>query len=249
MTRTRYSLFFLLLVLALVAVFVACGDDDEEEGVDSTADAFATATLAPTQVGQTQPPAETAPPVGDCPDPSDDAPEVSVKSYPAAPEMTIDPAKEYIATLKTVRGDVTIKLRPDLAPHHVNSFVFLAREGYYNGVTFHRVIPGFVAQAGDPTGTGSGGPGYTVPGEFSDPSVARFERGTLGMARTTDPNSAGSQWFINYAATPNLDGSYTIFGEVTAGMEVVDCITPRDPSTNPNAGPGDKIISIDIAEN
>lgn len=169
------------------------------------------------------------------------------KSYPAAPEMTIDPSKEYIATLKTVRGDVKIRLRPDLAPQHVNSFVFLANDGFYDGVTFHRVLPGFVAQAGDPTGSGSGGPGYTIPGEFSQ--TEKFARGSLGMARTSDPDSAGSQWFINYAPTPSLDGEYTIFGEVTEGMEVVDCITPRDPSSGASLPEGDKIISIEIEEN
>jgi peptidylprolyl isomerase len=160
--------------------------------------------------------------------------------------MTIDTAKSYTATITTVRGDFTMRLRPDLAPQHVNSFVFLSREGYFDGVTFHRVLPGFVAQTGDPTGSGSGGPGYTIPAEFT--TAVRFERGSVGMARTSDPNSAGSQWFINYAATPSLDGQYTIFGEITAGMEVVDCITPRDPSTGGNLPPGDQIISIEIAE-
>jgi peptidylprolyl isomerase len=145
-----------------------------------------------------------------------------------------------------VRGDIKINLRPDLAPQHVNSFVFLARDGYYDGVTFHRVIPGFVAQAGDPSGSGSGGPGYTIPLEAS--ADVKFQRGTLGMARTPDPDSAGSQWFINYAATPSLDGVYTIFGEVTEGMEVVDCITPRDPSTGASLPPGDAIITIEIEE-
>jgi peptidylprolyl isomerase len=168
-----------------------------------------------------------------------------MKSYDAAPEMTIDPAKTYTAVVHTERGDFTIHLRPDLAPQHVNSFVFLARDGYFNGVTFHRVLPGFVAQTGDPTGTGSGGPGYNIAAEFT--TAANFLRGTVGMARAQDPNSAGSQWFINYAATPDLDGAYTIFGEVTDGMDVVDCLTPRDPRTNPTF-PGDKIVSIDITE-
>jgi peptidylprolyl isomerase len=160
--------------------------------------------------------------------------------------MTIDESKEYLATVHTVRGDFTIKLRPDLAPQHVNSFVFLARDGYYNGVTFHRVLEGFMAQAGDPSGTGSGGPGYTIPAEFS--TSATYTRGTLGMARTNDPNSAGSQFFITFGDTPNLNGQYTIFGEVIEGMEVVDCITRRDPQQNPSFE-GDAIISIDITEN
>lgn len=168
------------------------------------------------------------------------------KQYTKAPDMTVDAAKEYTATVKTVRGDFTMRMRPDLAPQHVNSFVFLAREGYFDGVTFHRVLPGFVAQTGDPTGSGSGGPGYTVPGEFT--TEVKFQRASVGMARTSDPNSAGSQWFINYAATPSLDGQYTIFAEVTAGMEVVDCITPRDPSTSASLPAGDQIVSIEITE-
>ena len=104
-----------------------------------------------------------------------------MKTYDQKPAMTIDAAKKYTADVNTVRGHVIMELRPDLAPEHVNSFVFLARDGFYNGVTFHRVVAGFVAQAGDPTGTGSGGPGYTVPLEAS---AEPFVRGVLGMART-----------------------------------------------------------------
>lgn len=228
----------------LVSLAVAaCGDDDEDVGDDSNA--FATTTVAPTSVGETVAPIETAD-TSNCPAPSGEAPEPDLtKQYSTAPEMTIDASKEYLAKVKTVRGDFVIKLRPDLAPQHVNSFVFLAREGYYNGVTFHRVLEGFMAQAGDPTGTGSGGPGYTIPAEFS--TSATYTRGTLGMARTNDPNSAGSQFFITFGDTPSLNGAYTIFGEVTEGMEVVDCITRRDPQTNPSFQ-GDAIISIEITE-
>lgn len=165
--------------------------------------------------------------------------------YNAPPPMTIDPAKTYTATLNTDKGDIVIRLRPDLAPDHVNSFVFLAREGYFDGVTFHRVIPGFVAQGGDPTGSGSGGPGYTLPAEFSN---VPYDRGTVGAARTNDPNSAGSQFYITYGRTPNLDNQYTVFGEVTQGMDVADKLTPRDPSRNPNAPAGDKIIGVEIKE-
>lgn len=169
-----------------------------------------------------------------------------MKTYPTEPPMTIDPAKTYIATVKTERGDFKIKLRPDLAPHHVNSFVFLANDGYFDHNTFHRVLTGFVAQTGDPSGTGGGGPGYLLNDEFTN--AVQYTRGIVGMARTNVNNSAGSQWFVTYARAQNLDGLYTIFGEVTEGMEVVDCITPRDPSRNPNAAPGDKIISITIDE-
>lgn len=167
------------------------------------------------------------------------------KRYSSPPPVTIDPAKTYTATIKTAKGDIVIRLRPDLAPNHVNSFVFLAREGFYNGVTFHRVIPGFVAQAGDPTGTGSGGPGYVLKSEFSS---VPYDRGIVGAARTADPNSAGSQFYITYARATNLDGQYTVFGEVIQGMDVADNLTPRDPSRTPNAPPGDTIITIEIKE-
>ena len=226
---TRKLLSLLIALAAALLVLASCGGDDDS--TDSTA-----AT-----------PTENDGFASNCATPSEIVPEADVtKQYPAAPEMTIDPAKQYIATVKTVRGDFSIRLRPDLAPQHVNSFVFLAKDRYFDGVTFHRVLPGFVAQAGDPTGSGSGGPGYTLPGEFT--SAVKFERGTVGMARTNDPNSAGSQWFVNYAATPNLDGLYTIFGQVTEGMDVVDCITPRDPNRDPGAPPGDQIITIEISE-
>ena len=168
-----------------------------------------------------------------------------MKQYSSAPPMTIDPSKTYTATLKTDKGDIVILLRPDLAPNHVNSFIFLSREGYHDGVTFHRVIPGFVAQGGDPTGTGSGGPGYALKAEFTN---TLYERGTVGAARSNDPNSAGSQFYITYGRTPNLDGQYTVFGEVSRGMDVADKLTPRDPQRNPNAPAGDKIISVTITE-
>lgn len=165
-------------------------------------------------------------------------------SYSAEPPMTIDTSKTYIATIKTEVGDIKVELYPQDAPRHVNNFVFLAREGFYNGVTFHRVIPGFVAQAGDPTGTGSGGPGYTIPDEVNSRT---FVDGTLGMAKTSAPNSAGSQWFIAYAPQPNLNGGYTVFGQLTEGRDVLDKIAPRDPSLG--GAPGTKIESIEIDEN
>jgi peptidylprolyl isomerase len=221
---------FLLAVVTLVALAVACGGGD-----DNASSATSTHTAA-----------VSASPTSNCPAPTSDTGEPSMKTYAAAPAMTIDPAKTYIAAVKTVRGDITIKLRPDLAPQHVNSFVFLAKDGYFDHVTFHRVIAGFVAQAGDPTGTGSGGPGYTIPSEAT--TSLPYARGVVGMARTPDPNSAGSQWFIAYAPAPSLDGKYTVFGEVTDGMDVAECLTARDTSKNPNAAPGDKIISITIGE-
>jgi peptidylprolyl isomerase len=159
--------------------------------------------------------------------------------------LTIDPNKSYVAVLETDKGIIRIKLLPDVAPQTVNSFVFLAREGYFDGVTFHRVLPGFVAQGGDPTGTGRGGPGYNLPDEFSDIPI---DKGIVAMANTGAPNSGGSQFFITYTRQESLDGKYTVFGELIEGMDVAESLTPRDPSQNPNAPPGDAIIKVTIED-
>jgi len=175
-----------------------------------------------------------------------EAPATTAKQYDAAPAMTIDPAKQYTATITTPRGDIVIKLRSDLAPQTVNSFVFLAREGYYDGLTWHRVIADFMAQGGDPTGTGMGGPGYTIPAEFTD--KVSFDRpGLVAMARPgNDINGNGSQFFITTAATPHLDQQYTIFGEVVAGQDIVNAIPLRDPMADTQ--PGEAMLSITISE-
>lgn len=168
------------------------------------------------------------------------------KTYSAAPPMTIDPAKTYIATITTPRGDIVIRLRPDLAPETVNNFVFLAREGFYDGLTWHRVLENFMAQGGDPQGTGGGGPGYTIKDEFT-PDM-KFDRpGMLAMARTPAPNSAGSQFFITTAPAPWLDGQYTMFGEVIQGQEIVNGIPLRDPEKNPTT-PGEQMLKVAITE-
>jgi peptidylprolyl isomerase len=166
--------------------------------------------------------------------------------------MTVDPAKNYTATITTPRGDIVVKLRPDVAPQTVNNFVFLAREGFYDGLTWHRVLPDFMAQGGDPTGTGMGGPGYQIPAEFSDKIL--FDRpGLLAMARSSDPDSAGSQFFITTAATPWLNDetgtktNYTIFGEVVSGLEIATSIPLRDPEQNPTT-PGEQMVKITISE-
>jgi len=168
--------------------------------------------------------------------------------YTQCPPAIIDEGKQYTATIKTEKGDITIKLFADKSPLAVNNFVFLARQGFYNGVTFHRVIEDFVAQSGDPTGTGGGGPGYQFADEISE--ELKFDRpGLVGMANS-GTNTNGSQFFITYQPLPNLDGKYTIFGEVIAGMDVVNQLTLRDPSTATSADlpPGDKILSITIEE-
>lgn len=166
------------------------------------------------------------------------------KTYTAAPPMTIDVNKKYFATIKMDIGDIKLELFAKDAPVTVNNFVFLARDHFYDGVTFHRVIPGFVAQAGDPAGTGRGGPGYTIKDEVNS---NKFLDGTLGMAIVKPhTNSGGSQFFIDYAPQPGLDGDYTVFGQVVAGRDVLDKIAPRDPATATQ--PGTKINTIVIEE-
>jgi len=140
------------------------------------------------------------------------------------PEQVIDASKTYVATIKTAKGDIVVELSKT-TPITTNSFVFLAGKGYYDGLTFHRVEPGFVVQGGDPTGTGSGGPGYRIKGEFDG---AVFDKGVFAMARTSDPNSAGSQFFITLGAAPHLDGQYAAFGRVTQGMDVAQQIAVGD---------------------
>jgi cyclophilin family peptidyl-prolyl cis-trans isomerase len=165
--------------------------------------------------------------------------------YNAYPPMTIDPNKEYFATFKLAKGgEIVIQLFPDKAPKTVNSFVFLAREGYYDGTTFHRVLEGFMAQGGDPTGTGMGGPGYEFENEDSDLTFDR--EGVVAMANAgRDTN--GSQFFITFSPQERLNGGYTIFGQVVEGMDVVKSITLRDPDTFPDF-PGDTIDSVTITE-
>ncbi|MFM9860814.1 peptidylprolyl isomerase [Pseudoxanthobacter sp. M-2] len=149
-------------------------------------------------------------------------------------------ARAETLVLELKDGPVTIELRPDLAPNHVERLKTLANEGFYNGVVFHRVIDGFMAQTGDPTGTGMGGSKLPdLKAEFT--TKAQFKRGTIGMARSADPDSANSQFFITFADAPWLDGQYTIVGEVTGGMDAVDKIKRGEPPTNP-----DKIISAKV---
>jgi cyclophilin family peptidyl-prolyl cis-trans isomerase len=168
------------------------------------------------------------------------------QQFTICPPMTIDPAKSYVATLHTEKGDITLELFPDVAPIAVNSFIFLAENGWYDDVTFHRVIPNFVAQAGDPTGTGFGGPGYAFSIEVS-PDLKFDAPGLLAMANS-GPDSNGSQFFITLSPQPSLNGGYTIFGQVIAGMDIVTSITARDTTQNPNLPPGDIIQGVTIEE-
>lgn len=162
------------------------------------------------------------------------------------PEQVIEPDKEYIATIQTGMGDIVIELFSDTAPVNVNSFAFLAEQGWYQGNTFHRVLPDFVAQGGDPTDTGVGFPGYRCGDEVT-PERSFDTAGMVSMANS-GANTNGSQFFITYGPTPNLNPNFTIIGQVIEGLDIAEQITPRDPQQNPNAPPGDKIIDIVIEE-
>ncbi len=170
---------------------------------------------------------------------------VGTKTYSGPPPMTLDKTKQYTATVKMAKGgEFVIQLYPDKAPITVNSFVFLARQGFFDGVTFHRVLSGFMAQGGDPTGTGGGGPGYQFVNEDSD--LTFDKAGVVAMANA-GRNTNGSQFFITFAPQPSLNGGYTIFGQVISGMDVVNGITLRDPQQNPTFQ-GDAIQSVTITE-
>lgn len=171
---------------------------------------------------------------------------VGTKQYSSAPPLTLDLTKQYIAIVKMAKGgEFTIQLYPDKAPITVNSFIFLARQGFYDGVTFHRVISGFMAQGGDPTGTGMGNPGYKFVNEQND--LAFDKAGVVAMANA-GANTNGSQFFITFGPVSLSESDFTIFGQVISGMDVVNGLTLRDPNQNPTYS-GDVIESIVINEN
>lgn len=167
--------------------------------------------------------------------------------YSTAPEMTIDLQSEYYAIFKTEKGDMRIRLYAEDAPVTVNNFVFLARDGFYNETHFHRVLENFMAQGGDPSGSGAGGPGY----QFKDEIVAslQFDRAGLLAMANAGPNTNGSQFFITFAETPWLNGNHTIFGEVVEGMDVLNSLSIRDPmAAGASEFPGDMLNSVEIEE-
>jgi cyclophilin family peptidyl-prolyl cis-trans isomerase len=169
------------------------------------------------------------------------------KQYDAYPPMTIDQGKQYFATFMMAKGgEFKVQLFPDKAPKTVNSFVFLAKDKFYDGTTFHRVLEGFMAQGGDPTGTGMGGPGYQF--EYEPNDLTFDKAGVVAMANSGPASPTnGSQFFITFGPAPFLDGGYTIFGQVVEGMDVVNNITRRDPEQNPTFT-GDVIESVTITE-
>jgi peptidyl-prolyl cis-trans isomerase B (cyclophilin B) len=155
------------------------------------------------------------------------------RTYSEAPQMMIDTDRQYTAVIETERGELVLELFASDVPMTVNNFVFLSREGFYDGTTFHRVIPGFMAQGGDPSGTGAGNPGYSFPDEFTHHAHGT---GTLSMANS-GPDTNGCQFFITYAPQPHLDGKHSVFGQLTEGMEVLESIES-----------GDTILKITIRE-
>jgi cyclophilin family peptidyl-prolyl cis-trans isomerase len=163
---------------------------------------------------------------------------------PSPPAGALDTTKSYAARFKTEKGDIVVELYADRAPLTVENFVNLARAGFYDGTTFHRVIRGFMAQGGDPTGTGTGGPGYQFGDEFH-PSLRHDGPGVLSMANA-GPGTNGSQFFITHGPTPHLDDRHSVFGRVTEGMDVVQALRERDPQLDRN--PGDRIDTIEITE-
>ncbi len=207
------------------------------------------ASQTPSSAVSTMPAGETTPVAADSGTPVPAASQQPItstgKQWSEPPAMSIDPTKIYFATLKTDKGDIKVELYADSAPKTVNNFAFLAREGFYDNTTFHRVIPEFMAQGGDPTGTGTGGPGYQFEDEI-DPSKVFDGPGYLAMANA-GPNTNGSQFFITTVPTEWLNGQHTIFGKVVEGMDVVQKLTPRDPSQNPTT-PGDTLLSVEISE-
>ena len=169
---------------------------------------------------------------------------MTAQSYAKPPAMKLDLTKSYRARFRTDKGDIVVQLHSDKAPTTVNNFVFLAREGFYDGVIFHRVIANFMVQGGDPTGTGTGGPGYTFQDEFH-PSLRHDGPGVLSMANAGAATN-GSQFFLTHVATPWLDNKHTVFGKVTEGLDVLMKIPPRDPSQRD--APAVHIQSIEILE-
>jgi cyclophilin family peptidyl-prolyl cis-trans isomerase/protein-disulfide isomerase len=171
---------------------------------------------------------------------------LGARQFKSCPPVTVQSNKQYIATLHTEKGDVTIQLFADKAPLTVNSFLFLARNDWYDNITFHRVVPDLFAQTGDPSGTGRGNPGYYIVTEI-DSSLTFDKPGMVAMVNS-GPDTSGSQFFITYAPATQYNGQYTIFGQVLSGMEVLRNLTPRDPQPGTEPVPGDKLISVTVEE-
>ena len=231
------ALLYICLV-ALMAALLACEVPEEEPTVTPIPDVIPTPRIADTPT----------PPVIGTPTPvtATTAEGRTVRQYARAPEMEIDPEGNYTADIQTNQGTISVELYAEDAPVTVNNFVFLARQGFYDGVIFHRVIPDFMIQGGDPTGTGTSGPGYRFQDEIV-PSLAFDSAGILAMANS-GPNTNGSQFFITVAPTPHLTGNHTIFGRVTSGQEIADAISRARADRNNRPQEGVIIQHIEIKE-
>jgi cyclophilin family peptidyl-prolyl cis-trans isomerase len=234
--RFPFSLFSNVKLFYIVGALILLGSVAPITRFARSSQSSSQTSLTPQATVQTTPTPEGTP-----------TPEATVtQRYTGPPAMTIDINKSYFAVIHTDKGDIRVELFAKEAPQTVNNFVFLARDGFYNGVTFYWVKPGFTAQTGDPENTGHGGPGYTIPDEQSG---EQFVAGTVGMVKNRDePNSAGSQFFITYTDQPQLNNEFTAFGRVVAGMDVLNALTPREPQPGQDLPPGDKILSIEIQE-
>ena len=220
---------FLVPFLVIVALLVSSCTSSE-------------ATPTPTPTSTPPPTPESTATATPVPTPSPTA--TPLVAPPGTPNIVIDTTKQYTAIIETEKGNITLELFAADAPLTVNNFVYLSQSGHYEGSTFHRVIPDFMAQGGDPTGTGSGNPGYFIPDEFS---AHTHVTGALSMANA-GPNTNGSQFFITYAPQPHLDGVHSVFGQLIEGMDILESLTPRDPRYNPDFE-GDTVYRILIEEN
>ena len=227
--RVLFAVGILVLVVSLGGVFITSQFGNQTPEATATPEAAAAAADA----------TETAEPTPE-PTPTPDADGV-LRNYSAPPAMEIDPANRYEALIRTERGDIRVELLAEEAPGYVNNFVFLARNNFFDGLTFHRVIPGFVAQGGDPTGGGAGGPGYDLKEETND---LPFDAGVLSMAKSN--KVSGSQFFITLEPTPFLESEFTVFGRVIEGLDVARSLTAREVA--PGAPPAARILSIEITE-
>ena len=233
--RVLFAVGIMVLVLSLGGVFITqFVNESADPAPTPTPTAAAAAAEGPE--GTSEPTAEPTPE----PTPAPDADGV-LRTYSEPPAMEIDPSNRYEALIRTERGDIRVELLPQEAPGYVNNFVFLARNRFFDGLTFHRVIPGFVAQGGDPTGGGAGGPGYSLDEETNE---LPFAAGVISMAKSTAVS--GSQFFITLAPTPFLEPDFTVFGRVIEGLDIARSLTAREPG--PGAPPADRILGIEITE-
>jgi cyclophilin family peptidyl-prolyl cis-trans isomerase len=245
--QVRNVIILVVVLGAIVGIAIAVSAGNNGSKSASTTTSSTTATKAHDAALQAK--ANTAAVQAGCP--ASTKATVNTQKYASAPAMTIDTSKTYTATVKTTTGSFVISLDAKTAPQTVNNFVFLAQKGYYHCVIFHRVIPNFMDQTGDPTGTGQGGPGYTIPDENpakATSAAKQYPLGSVAMANTGQPNSGGSQFFV--VAGPqgeSLSNAYALFGQVTSGMNVVDTINQQGSAQGVPPDVTQRILSITVS--